>query len=459
MWRYYLIRLIGVTFIAISFLGCAKEIKGLSALFKGYNILLISIDTLRADHLGCYGYGKKTSNIDSIADRSFVFKSMFTTSSTTTPAHVSLLTALYPRDCRNGYYLQDSVTTMAEILSENGYSCLAFVSALPLDVRFNLDQGFSYYNSDFSGCKGSVALKDNKWYGHRCQAFDRNAEETTQKVISTLRKMKVSKPYFLWVHYFDPHFPYQPPTRYYDTSKITRDIFPFYFIPTQSDLESLNELYDGEIQFVDHQLKELIDGLKELGAYDNTIMVIVSDHGENLYEHENYLAHAQVVYDTVMWIPCLFHLPGYQGTHVDEIVSIMDIMPTLLDLVGIKGKKYEGRSLVEMMEARKPMPVRAYVTCETNDFGFKEEEQTIAVRTKEIKYIYNNWNLVEDIFFDLKKDPLEKQPMRNLVGAKAKELKYFYKEWRSRYKTGRMSTKFRLDKGTEEALRSLGYLK
>ena len=245
---------------------------------------------------------------------------------------------------------------------------------------------------------------------------------------------------------------------YYDRNKVTRYTFPYYFQPTQSDLEDLNELYDGEIKFVDHQLKELIAGLKRLGIYDNTIMVIVSDHGENLYEHDNFLDHSKVVYETVMRIPCVIYLPGYQGKSIDEIVSIIDIMPTLMDIVGVEGKDFDGRSLVKMMEADTSIPLRAYVTCETNDFDVKEEEQTIAVRTKEMKYIYNNWNQVKDMFFNLQKDPQERSPMKDLAGDKGKELKSFYQNWRNRYKKGKMSNRFELDKETREALKSLGYL-
>jgi len=459
MWHYSLLRFIRISVFIIIILGCAKDIKELSARFKGYNILLISIDTLRADHLGCYGYRKQTPNIDALAARSFIFESMFTTSSTTTPAHISLLTGLYPRDCRNGCYLRDSITTMAEILSGNGYYCLAFVSGLPLDERFNLDQGFSYYDSDFSGCKGSIHFKDHKWFTHKYLIFDRNAEETTRKVISTLKDRKLSTPYFLWIHYYDPHFPYSPPKSYYDADKVTRNTFPYYFQPTQSDLESLNELYDGEIQFVDTQLKELIDGLEELGVYDNTIVVIVSDHGENLYEHDNYLDHSQVVYDTVMRIPCMIYLPDYQGKRIREIVSIIDIIPTLLDLIGILREGFEGCSMIDLMETRKPVKIRDYVTCETNDFGVRKEEQTIAVRTKRMKYIHNIWKQGKNLFFDIEDDPNEKRPMLSLVRSEVKELTNFYQQWRSQYKTGHMSTRFELDKETKEALKSLGYLK
>jgi len=127
--------------------------------------------------------------------------------------------------------------------------------------------------------------------------------------------------------------------------------------------------------------------------------------------------------------------------------------------VGIVREGFEGLSLIDLMEARKPAPVKAYVTCETNDFGVKEEEQTIAVRTKRMKYIHNIWKQGENLFFDLQEDPRERRPMFSSVGDRSKELTYFYQEWRSHYKTGRMSAKVELDKETKEALKSLGYLK
>ena len=138
---------------------CTAGERGLSASYRGANILLVTVDTLRADRLGFYGYSGISPNLDALAADSFVFESMFTTSSTTFPAHVSLMTGLHPKDSRNGYYLNDSVTTLAEVLSERGYSTRAVVSALPLDARFNLDQGFASYDSDFSSCRGSITTE------------------------------------------------------------------------------------------------------------------------------------------------------------------------------------------------------------------------------------------------------------------------------------------------------------
>lgn len=442
-----------------SLLGCSRDNNRLSAAFKDYNIVLISVDTLRADYLGCYGVPNKTSFIDSIAQTGFVFESMFTTSSTTLPAHVSLLTSLYPKDIRNGYSLTDSVTTMAEVLGVHGYLNWAFVSALPLDGRFNLDQGFDYYDDDFSGCKGSLNLEGNKWFSHNYQVFDCSAEETTNRVLATLKTKEHHAPYFLWVHYYDPHLPYSPPEGYYDPNKVTRETFPYFLNnPTQSDMESLQELYKGEVTYVDYYLGRLMDGLKQLGKADKTILVIVADHGENLYQHDGYLDHSLVVYDTVMRIPCIIRLPGHRGRRIAELASIIDVMPTLLDLLGVSYDNIEGRSLVKVMENEKLETVRDFVTCETNDFGVNSKDQTIALRTKTMKYIYNNWKRGKDIFFALTRDPYESKPLENLKRPEANRLKGWYESWRKQYKLGNMSSVQELDSETKEALKSLGYL-
>ena len=447
-------------FAFCALVGCARDGNHLSGGFKDYNIVLVSVDTLRADYLGCYGAPNKTSFIDSIAQSGFVFESMFTTSSTTLPAHVSLLTSFYPKDIRNGYTLADSVTTMAEVLDSHGYLSWAFVSALPLDVRFNLDQGFDYYDSDFGGCRGSLALKGNKWFSHNYQVFDCNAEETTDRVLTTLKTKEHHAPYFLWVHYYDPHLPYTPPEGYYDPTNVTRDTFPYFLNnPTQSDMDSLRELYGGEVTYVDYHIGRLMDGIKQLGKADKTILVIVSDHGENLYQHDGYLDHSLVVYDTVMWIPCIIQLPGHSGRRISELVSIIDVMPTLLDLIGVSYDNTEGQSLIRLMESKKPEPVRDYVTCETNDFGVRLEDQTIALRTKTMKYIYNNWKRGKDIFFTLAEDPSESKPLDNLKAPEVNTIKGWYEAWRKQYKSGNMSSLQELDSETKEALKSLGYLK
>lgn len=438
--------------------GCNQHVASLRSHFRNFNLLLISIDTLRADYVGAYGSNRTvTPAIDALAGKSFLFESMFTTSSTTLPAHMSLMTSQYPRDCRNGYAVKDSVATLAEVLSQQGYTCLAAVSALPLDKRFNIQQGFSYYDDDFSSCRGSVNLKNKKWFDHNYGVFDCNAGETTRRALSALEKQKPDVPFFMWIHYYDPHLPYAPPAAYYNQRSVSRTDFPYFFKPSPADLESLRELYSGEIRYVDAEVKKVLEGVSRLYDPDTTIVVILADHGENLYDHDGYLDHSRVVYDTVMWIPCVMYLPGFGGRRIAGLASIVDVMPTLLDLMGIEMKSAEGCSLVGAMDPGDSAPLRSYVTCETNDFAVKDEEQAIAVRTETAKYIYNNWNLGKELFLNMQETPTERRLMSG-DDAKREELRGYYREWRQQYKSGQIAVPLQLDTKTEEALKSLGYL-
>jgi arylsulfatase A-like enzyme len=183
----------------------------------------------------------------------------------------------------------------------------------------------------------------------------------------------------------------------------------------------------------------------------------VADHGENLYEHDGYLDHSRVVYDTVMWIPCIMHLPGYGGKRIDALASSVDVMPTVLDLMGIAVKGAEGSSLVNLMQSAGAPAAHSYVTCETNDFGVKDEDQAIAVRTTKSKYIYNNWKSGKDLFFNMQEMPRERRPVADDDAIK-KELTGYYQEWRKQYKSGNLALQQQLDSKTEDALKSLGYL-
>ncbi len=438
--------------------GCHRDAPSLRARFRDYNLLLISIDTLRADYVGAYGgQHQATPAIDAFAAGSFLFESMFTTSSTTLPAHLSLLTSRYPRDCRNGYAVQDAVTTLAEALTGHGYTCLATVSAVPLDARSNIQQGFAYYDADFSSCRGSANLKDRKWFDHGYGVFDCDAAETTRRALTALETHKPNSPFFMWVHYYDPHLPYAPPAGWYDPGRVTRTEFPYFLKASASDRDSLHELYGGEVRFVDSEVKHLLEEVGRLYDPQRTIIIIVADHGENLYEHDGYLDHSRVVYDTVMRIPCVMHLPGLGGKRVAGLTSSIDVMPTVLDLLGIDVQGMEGRSLVHLMESSDAPAAHAYVTCETNDFGVKDEDQAIAVRTMNSKYIYNNWKSGKDLFFNMQEMPRERRPVAADDAIK-RELIGYYQEWRKQYKSGNLALQLQLDTKTEDALKSLGYL-
>ncbi|MDX1387889.1 MAG: sulfatase [Acidobacteriota bacterium] len=451
------LRSCGLVLFLVATLGCTGGIPDLDGGYQGHNVLLISVDTLRADRLGCYGYERPTPVLDALAEQSYVFESMFTTSSTTFPAHVSLMTGLHPKDLRNGFFLTESATTLAEILEQTGYQTLAVVSSLPLDSRFGLDQGFARYESDFSDCHGTSS--GQKWYAvHDYDVFECSAAETTQRVLTKIDEVPPDGPFFLWVHYFDPHLPYTPPEGTYDPGLVSRTDFPFFHEATDEDLDSLNALYDGEVQFVDQQIGVLLDELESRGLREDTIIAIVGDHGENLYQHDGFLGHSRVVYDTVMRIPGILHVPGRPGARVEGLTDITDVMPTLLGLLGIPGAGLEGENLVGALASEDPVTSRPYVACETNDFLMKDPDQTIAIRTRQAKYIMNNWNRKGHTFFDLVSDPDETQPLQHPPAAQSELLRTHYTDWKERLKIGQLASGADLDEATLEAFRALGYL-
>ena len=404
--------------------------------------------------------------IDALASRGIVFDSLFTTSSTTLPAHTSLMTGRNPGDLRNGTTLTDSVLTLAEVLSREGYETRAVVSSVPLDEGFNLDQGFDFYDSDFSACRGTIRSRDGTYYARPFGVFDCNASETTQRVLGAIADADHSRPNLLWVHYFDPHFPYQPPERFYDASRVTRRRFPFFHRATKADVTSLNELYDGEVRFVDEQLAKLFEGLEERGFLENALILLVSDHGENLYQHDGYLDHSKVVYETVMKIPALLVLPDGTASRLGQLASITDLMPTLLDLIGVEMPQegaadfIAGRSLLPMIDAGHTADeIREFVACETNDYGLAKQDQTVAIRSQEFKLILNNWNKGGRTFFDLSEDPQERRPRAELPSDGEAELEGYHQTWISQPAGPPMVKSIELDESTRRGLKSLGYLR
>ena len=226
---------------------------------KIQNVLLISIDTCRADRISCYGFdGGTTPNIDAVARDGVLFTRAYSTNPTTLPAHCSLFTGTTPLEHgvhANEYYrLADSRVTLAEILQEKGFQTAAFVGAFVLDASFGLDQGFHTYDDELSG--GAY---------RRLKYNERPADQVSARAVDWLDQHGAD-PFFLFLHYFDPHPPYQPPE-------------PFASRYPEAP-------YAGEIAFTDHCIGGVIAKLKSLGLYDSTLIIITSDHGEGLGEHQ-----------------------------------------------------------------------------------------------------------------------------------------------------------------------------
>jgi len=267
------------------------------------SILLITLDTTRADRLGPYGYeAARTPALDAFAAEGTLFERAYSVGPVTLPSHSTMFTGLLPPSHGvryNGYYrLADEARTLAEILQEAGFATEAIVASEPLDRRYGLPQGFDHYS-------------DPRSVGKRA----RNAEEIVEYTTTLLDGLE-GKSWFLWVHFFDPHTPYVPPESF-----------------RQGDSDS--ELYDAEIAYMDVWLGKLLGRFRERGLLDNTLTVLAGDHGEGLGDHGE-SQHTLFIYDATTHVPLLLQGPGVpKGQRVDDVVSLVDIFATALDFVGI----------------------------------------------------------------------------------------------------------------------------
>jgi arylsulfatase A-like enzyme len=272
------------------------------------NIVLISIDTCRADYLSCYGYERKTTpNIDSVAEGSILFENVITPIPQTLPAHCSMLTGTTPLyhgiHDNLGYQLGPSNITLAEILSENGYKTGAVIGSFVLDSQFGLKQGFDSYSDHF---------EDEVTTG---RFIERKAEEVSRFGIEWLQK-NYNENFFLFLHYYDPHFRYEPPE------------------PFASSFE--DNLYAGEVAYTDHCIGQVIQKLKKLGVYDSTLLIITSDHGEMLGEHGE-IEHGYFIYQSAIKVPLIIKLAGQNKPQkISHLASLNDIVPTICGLLGIQ---------------------------------------------------------------------------------------------------------------------------
>jgi arylsulfatase A-like enzyme/Tfp pilus assembly protein PilF len=283
------------------------------------NVLLVTIDTLRWDRLGCYGYeGAATPVVDDLAARGVRFETVSAQGPLTAPSHASILTGAIPprhgvRD-NGGFELPDHLPTLADAFRRAGYRTAAFVSGFPLDRRYGFARGFDTYDD-------RLPRGDDR---RRAAYVERRADATTDLVVKWLDGAAAT-PWFLWVHYFDPHTPYEPP----DPGGRFRD-----------------RPYDGEIAFVDAQFGRVLDALERLEARDRTVVAVTADHGEALGEHGEE-THGVFLYDATLRVPWVMAGPGIPARGVLRgLARGIDVMPTLLDLAGLSvPDAIDGRSL------------------------------------------------------------------------------------------------------------------
>jgi choline-sulfatase len=393
---------------------------------------VITIDTTRADHLGCYGFTlAHTPNIDAVARQGVRCDNTIASAPITMPAHSSIFTGLFPpahgvRD-NGAYALGERAVTMAERLRDAGYTTHAFVSALVLNRRYNLNQGFETYDDDLWG------EDEPKLFMIR----ERRAPKTADRFLQWFDhwNRSRSKPFFTWIHFFDPHQPYRP---------------------EYEDAIVAPSPYDAEIAGVDRQIGRIVDSLRRNALLDDTLLIITADHGESLGEHGEQ-THAIFVYDATVRVPLLIRYPNlFQPTVYTAPVRSVDIMPTVLSILGLPGGEVtDGRDLLAAFRGKEPGPaLPQYSESLLSEVGFGMAP-LFAVRNGGYKFI----RAPRPELYDLRNDPHE---LNNIVKAQPRVAARLDAEL-TRMIDG--SRKHAIDpatspmsRETEESLQALGYL-
>jgi arylsulfatase A-like enzyme len=352
-------RLLGILAASIALTnGCGPQRTTASAHLP--NLLVVTLDTVRADHLSIYGYERDTSpQLAKLAAEGVRFDRAYAAASTTLPSHVSLFTGEAPIThgvVKNGVRLRPDAATLADRMRAAGAQTAGIVSSFVLDRRFGLDQGFDHYEDDFT--KEGSSYTGAEWKGFETRgAFDRRANLTTDRAIEWLdTERDRTRPFFLWVHYFDPHDPYTPPepwkSRFAQSGSDSLVVKP----------ETIGA-YDGEVAFTDDELGRLLDHLGALGLANDTLVVVTADHGEGLGQH-GVIGHVVNIYEEAVHVPLLLRWPGHlpAGRTIDGPVESVDVLPTVLELLGLTHEGVgRGRSLAgallrgDALDAERPV--------------------------------------------------------------------------------------------------------
>lgn len=391
-------------------------------------VVLISIDTCRADYLGCYGYHRPTTpNIDKLAAQSVLFENTISPVPITLPSHSSMLTGTIPPyhgvHNNSDYKLGESNVTLAEILTERGFATGAIISAYVLDSQFGLDQGFETYNDSFE-----EPIRNLLYFS------ERRGTEASRFANEWLEEHK-DEEFFLFLHYFDPHIKYTPPE------------------PFASEFS--DNLYAGEIAYTDYCIGQVIKKLKDLNIYDSTLLIITADHGEMLGEHGED-DHTYFIYQSAIKVPLIFKLPGrHKPQRVKHLVSLIDIMPTVCRLLGFEAPAHvHGKDLSPYFDQSETSSQNRHIYCESLTPTRYGAGALLGIVTDRWKYIQTTRPELYDIVEDAGEtnNLLAQQPHR------ARILKDRLKQLLQQTLRNEAPTKVDLDEQAIKRLQSLGYV-
>ena len=469
-------------------------VKSNSSAMDKPTIILITMETTRADHLSCYGYHKKTTpHLDKLARECVVFRNAYAPSPWTLPSHASIFTGMYP--AKHGAHndwehlksnwprsLSSYHKTLAEILVDHGYKTAGIVGSHVCHSSTGLAQGFEYYDDElisvlFEFEYFSLYKFIGRWIfldeivGRWGLSGYRRASQVNTHVFSWLENHYQS-PFFLFIHYFDPHIPYLPPDKYY---LLFREDENVEITKSERYKRDVVAHYNGEIAYLDYHLEELFERLKELKIYNNSMIIITSDHGEFFGEHDFWI-HGHELYEEVLRIPLIIKYPASYlktGEYLKR-VSLVDIMPTILNFLKLPlANDYQG---VDLFEGRSRVMAEIYrhkyskfldmfIDRYIKDKRFRKGDRF----ARELKALFlDNYKYIKEYtreskdhveLYDIGNDPGELYNLIDSMPEKAKEMEMKLMQWLP-YDESPVSAPqpAKLDKATEEGLRRLGYI-
>ena len=456
---------------------------------KSPNVLLIVMDATRARNLSCYGYGRPTSpNLERFAERCVIYEAAISPAGWSLPAHASIFTGLYPSK-HGAYerhkYLPREHPTMAELLRARGYRTLAFCYNGYVGPATGLDRGFEEFNRVVESIPRPLRKTVRKIESGIAMLrglHDAGAHHTSIQVRAAVRQSQTDeRPFFMFVHYEEPHAPYCPPRKFNrylpdgisirQAKRVNQDQWKYLADPTsmgEQDFEVLRALYDAEIMYLDTRIAEVLDWLEELDTLDQTMVIITADHGENIGEHQM-MGHQYCLYDTLLHVPLIVHYPRGTAapTRIGHQVQTLDLLPTILSMLGDTSseayRSLQGHDLLSPTEREftfaeweRPDLTPFYQKFPGVDVS-RYDRALKMVRSDRYKYIWASDGNHE--LYDLQADPDE---THNVITGRSdvfREMDRRLAGWRAHFKaTAPLEEAPEFTQVVKERLRALGYL-
>ena len=432
------------------------------------NLILVSIDSLRADHLGCYGYARDTSpRIDRLAAAGARFEQAVSTTSWTLPAHAALFTGLYDAThgvVDNGLALSELHVTLAELLQRAGYHTAGFFGGPYLHPTFGLAQGFDVWQSCMTTTPDAASERDVRAgaMAEDARAHDDVTGPRTLAEIEAWLARGLEQPFFLFLHLWDVHYDYIPPAEHaerfdpgyqgpIDGRGVATDPAIRADMPAR-DREHLVALYDGEIRSTDEVLGRILDALEARGALADAVVVVTADHGEEFFEHGG-KGHQRTLFDEVLRVPLVVWAPGRvtAGRVVSEQVRLIDVLPTLARMAGVdEPLAVQGRDLGPLLRGETWSELEALCELSIN------RGTLAALRTRADKLVVDEGARLAQRF-DLAADPLEREPLPLVDAARLDAARHSARSF-GRFLDTRAPGATEPDAELLEALRRLGYV-